>query len=58
MQWWEGRRPRHFTLAQHLTDPEVNCQTDAEVRLARACAKSAKERIARLEALVNLEWVK
>jgi hypothetical protein len=34
--WWTQRRPRGWSLEQHLADPLVNCEGSHERRLAEA----------------------
>jgi hypothetical protein len=36
--WWKSKRPKGWSEARHLRDPEVNLATDAEHDLARAVA--------------------
>jgi hypothetical protein len=37
--WWKERRPKGWSLEQHLADPMVNCGEDRERRLAGAVSK-------------------
>jgi|WetSurMetagenome_2_1015567.scaffolds.fasta_scaffold1537050_2 hypothetical protein len=36
--WWRSRKPLAFTAAEHLENPCINTQSDAERRLAKAVA--------------------
>lgn len=37
--WWQARKPADWSLEQHLADPAINCDGDAERPLAEAAAK-------------------
>jgi hypothetical protein len=39
LAWWRSRRPRGWSLEQHLADPMVHCEGDHERRLAEAVAR-------------------
>ena len=41
--WWEAKRPESWEQAQHLENPEVNCNTYEEKRLARAWAVTVRD---------------
>ena len=40
--WWGTKRPAGWKKAKHLENPDVNCTTGAEKRLARAVAELVK----------------
>jgi len=42
--WWEDHRPLNQNEKQHLENPEVNCITETEKRLAEAVAKLLKRK--------------
>lgn len=42
--WWEQNRPNSWTLEQHLADPTVYCNTDADRVLAEAAATVVRQR--------------
>jgi hypothetical protein len=37
--WWESRRPASYTAADHAANPQINCVSEAEKRLALAIAR-------------------
>jgi len=39
-RWWKTKRPRSYTLYQHMKNPDVNTTSAREAGLARAVAKS------------------
>ena len=38
MSWWASKRPDSWTYERHLVEPEKDCTTEAEQRLAQTCA--------------------
>lgn len=38
-RWWRSKRPRGWTLAQHLESPWVNLSAPADIALAEAIAR-------------------
>lgn len=47
LAWWATKRPRDFTVAEHVDTPAVNCTTPSEVKTALACAKLAALEVSR-----------
>jgi len=41
--WWRSRKPLYFTAAEHLENPYINMQSDAERRLAKAVAAEIRK---------------
>jgi hypothetical protein len=37
--WWESRRPASYTAEDHVANPQINCASEAEKRLALAVAR-------------------
>lgn len=37
--WWLGKRPTNYTKQMHLENPDINCPTKSEQKLAKAVAE-------------------
>ena len=38
VEWWQEKRPAGWDVHRHLAMPTMNCDTDAQVQLAKAVA--------------------
>lgn len=38
LNWFRGKRPHGWTIPEHVAQWQVNCTTNAELRLAKAIA--------------------